>query len=54
MLNKQKKSYIVPESAAMQVLEPVFLMTAEVSNVGNGGTDVSEDPILTAPGRKPF
>ena len=53
MTKKNKKSYIVPESAVMQILDSVFLM-GEVSDLGNGGNDVSEDPILSAPRRRPF
>ena len=49
-----KKSYIVPESAIEQVLEPVFPI---MDFTGAGGvTDPDDDPTihLGAPGRKPF
>ena len=54
-----KKSYVVPESAAVQVLESVFLMkagTLELSGATGAG-DADDDPnnvVWGAPKRRPF
>lgn len=54
-----KKSYIVPESAAMQVLEamcPIMKLSGATGGAGdNQGTeDEVNSQLGLAPGRKPF
>lgn len=52
-----KKSYIVPESAIMQVLEQIYVMsgTSDPTNPsGNGSNDPGIGGTPGAPGRKPF
>ena len=52
-----KKTYIVPESAAMQVLEPITPIMGGLSGAGEGKGDATttDDDLKMAPGRrKPF